>query len=147
MRLGSCARYTCKLPREVYLQNHPAVGIKSSGDLSLSLKPILTFVAVCLSHLVFEWTFSEAQPVTLANTETFELSSETVGDTYFIKVAYPRDYHSSTKRYPVLYVTDAETNFGALQYVAQRLAKDKLIPELIVGGIAYDADFRVARHG
>ena len=79
--------------------------------------------------------------VQLENSETFKLVSQTVQDTFFIKVSYPRDYHTQTKRYPVLYVTDAETNFGALQYVAQRLAKDKLIPELIVVGIAYDTDY------
>lgn len=80
--------------------------------------------------------------VELANTESFYIRSEIVSDTYFIKVAYPRTYYSSTKRYPVLYVTDAETNFGALQYVAQRLAKDKLIPELILVGIAYKTDYK-----
>ncbi|MEO1662177.1 MAG: alpha/beta hydrolase-fold protein [Pseudomonadota bacterium] len=82
-----------------------------------------------------------AEPAQLANTETFYIASEIVEDEFFIKVAYPRDYASSGKRYPVLYVTDAETNFGALQYVVQRLAKDKLIPELIVVGIAYDTSY------
>ena len=82
-----------------------------------------------------------APPVALANTESFAMTSQSVGDRYVIKVAYPRDYETSGKRYPVLYVTDAETNFGALQYVAQRLAKDELIPELIVVGIAYGTDY------
>lgn len=79
--------------------------------------------------------------VRLPRTQTFSVASKSVGDTFFIKVAYPRGYRSGSKRYPVLYVTDAETNFGALQYVVQRLAKDKLIPELIVVGIAYDTDY------
>ncbi len=82
-----------------------------------------------------------AEPAQLANTETFYVASEIVGDQFYIKVAYPRDYASSGKSYPVLYVTDAETNFGALQYVVQRLAKDKLIPELILVGIAYDTSY------
>ncbi|MCR9271364.1 MAG: alpha/beta hydrolase-fold protein [Hyphomonadaceae bacterium] len=85
---------------------------------------------------------AEQTPVTLANTETFSISSEIVGDEFFIKIAYPRDYAQTDKRYPVLYVTDAETNFGALQYVAQRLAKDQLIPELILVGIAYDTSYK-----
>lgn len=84
---------------------------------------------------------ASADPVQLANTETFQIASDIVEDEFFIKVAYPRDYVESAKRYPVLYVTDAETNFGALQYVAQRLAKDDLIPELIVVGIAYDTSY------
>jgi hypothetical protein len=87
------------------------------------------------------WNVARSEPVALANTETFSIVSDRVEDEYLIKVAYPRDYASSGKRYPVLYVTDAETNFGALQYVVQRLAKDKLIPELIVVGIAYDTSY------
>ena len=82
-----------------------------------------------------------AESVKLANTESFEIRSDRVQDTFFIKIAYPRDYADTDKRYPVLYVTDAETNFGALQYVVQRLAKDRLIPELILVGIAYDTSY------
>ena len=88
-----------------------------------------------------EWNVAISEPVALANTETFAIVSDRVEDDYLIKVAYPRDYASSGKRYPVLYVTDAETNFGAVQYVVQRLAKDKLIPELIVVGIAYNTSY------
>ncbi len=84
---------------------------------------------------------AHADAVQLANTETFAITSEQVDDAFFIKVAYPRDYATSDKRYPVIYVTDAETNFGALQYVVQRLAKDRLIPEVIVVGIAYDTNY------
>ena len=118
-----------------------AIGINHTRGLSVSLKPLLILFGLCLTHFVFDDSPIQAEPVHLANTETFEMTSEIVGDTYFIKVAYPRDYQATDKRYPVLYVTDAETNFGALQYVAQRLAKDKLIPELIVVGIAYNTDY------
>lgn len=82
-----------------------------------------------------------AEQVALANTKTFRIESDTVQDGFLIKVAYPRNYHETSTRYPVLYVTDAETNFGALQYVAQRLAKDRLIPELILVGVAYQTDY------
>lgn len=94
-----------------------------------------------LTHVSTGSTLASAEPVALANTEAFTLESEIVGDAFYIKVAYPRDYADSDKRYPVLYVTDAETNFGAMQYVAQRLAKDKLIPELLVVGVAYDTSY------
>jgi enterochelin esterase-like enzyme len=104
---------------------------------SLALILLLGLVQACLLA-----PSVQAGPVTLANTETFTFKSEQVADEFFIKVAYPRDYASSGKRYPVLYVTDAETNFGALQYVAQRLAKDDLIPEVILVGIAYDTSYR-----
>ena len=41
----------------------------------------------------------------------------------------------------MLYVTDAETNFGWVTYIVQRLIKDKLIPPIIVVGIAYGTDY------
>ena len=104
-------------------------------------KAILFAIALVLSQAISPFTPASAEPVALANTETFSIQSNSVGDTFFIKIAYPSDYHAQTKRYPVLYVTDAETNFGALQYVAQRLAKDELIPELILVGIAYETTY------
>ena len=106
----------------------------------MQLKWLFCFVLATWCQLA-PVSIATADPVTLANTEHFTLDSDRVGDAYLIKIAYPRDYAESEKNYPVLYVTDAETNFGALQYVVQRLAKDKLIPELIVVGIAYDTSY------
>lgn len=107
----------------------------------MNLKLLFALIFLALTSVAIETALADAETVQLANTETFRFTSETIDDTYFIKVAYPRDYASSNKRYPVLYVTDAETNFGAVQYVTQRLAKDKLIPELIVVGIAYNTSY------
>jgi len=105
------------------------------------MRPLFCLVLATLCQVLPFNFAARAEPVQLANTESFALTSDLVDDTFFIKVAYPRDYETSGKRYPVLYVTDAETNFGALQYVVQRLAKDRLIPELIVVGIAYDTGY------
>jgi predicted alpha/beta superfamily hydrolase len=80
--------------------------------------------------------------VSLANTEVRELTSSIVGQKYKIKIKLPRGYKNSTEKYPVLYVTDAETNFGGVSYIVQRLIKDKLIPPIIVVGIAYGTDYR-----
>ena len=41
-----------------------------------------------------------------------------------------------------MYVLDAETNFGGVSYIVQRLIKDRLIPEILVVGIAYDTDYK-----
>ena len=40
----------------------------------------------------------------------------------------------------MLIVLDAEVNFGAVNYIVQRLVKDKLIPEFFVVGIAYQGE-------
>ncbi|MEM6265018.1 MAG: hypothetical protein AAGI38_21075 [Bacteroidota bacterium] len=51
--------------------------------------------------------------VTLANTSIEELTSTYNNQKYQLKIWYPKSYAQQTNnRYPVLYVIDAETNFG-----------------------------------
>jgi predicted alpha/beta superfamily hydrolase len=56
-------------------------------------------------------------------------------------VSLPRGYEAESGRYPVVYVLDAETNFGATSYIAHRLAKNGDIPKVLVVGIAYDTTY------
>ncbi len=85
---------------------------------------------------------SNYSQVVLPGTELKEINSKINGQIYKIKIQLPRDYHQNTDEYPVLYVTDAETNFGGVGYIVQRLIKDKLIPPMIVVGIAYGTDYK-----
>ena len=81
--------------------------------------------------------------VRIPNTEIKELKSRYNGQLYSIKISLPKNYHQNTqKKYPVLYVTDAETNFGGVSYIVQRLIKDQLIPEIVVVGISYNTDYK-----
>lgn len=79
--------------------------------------------------------------VLLSGTLLRELTSSVTGGKYNIKIWLPRDYRKSSQKYPVLYVTDAETNFGGITYIVQRLIKDELIPPVVVVGIAYGTDY------
>ena len=79
--------------------------------------------------------------VSLANTELHRLTSRDNGETHEIKVWRPRGYAQGTEPLPVLYVIDAETNFGGVSYIVQRLIKDRLIPEMLVVGIAYGTTY------
>ncbi len=86
---------------------------------------------------------NENLEVTLANTTVKYLTSKYNGQKYQIKVHFPRNYNENKqKKYPVLYVLDAETNFGGVSYIVQRLIKDKLIPEILIVGIAYNTDYK-----
>ncbi|WP_375583929.1 alpha/beta hydrolase [Cyclobacterium xiamenense] len=81
--------------------------------------------------------------VTIANTDIKELTSKFNNQKYQIKISYPKEYFEKKENnYPVLYVIDAETNFGGVSYIVQRLIKDKLIPEILVVGIAYNTDYK-----
>lgn len=88
-------------------------------------------------------TLKSTSPVTIANTDLKELTSTFNNQKYQIKISYPKEYFKNKKKtYPVLYVIDAETNFGGVSYIVQRLIKDKLIPEILVVGIAYNTDYK-----
>lgn len=81
--------------------------------------------------------------VTLKNTDIREITSKFNNQKYQIKISYPKNYFvDKEKKYSVLYVIDAETNFGGISYIVQRLIKDKLIPEILVIGIAYNTDYK-----
>ncbi|WP_271784595.1 alpha/beta hydrolase [Aquimarina algiphila] len=79
--------------------------------------------------------------VVLANTKVKELTSTYNGQSYKIKIKFPKGYENGSEKYPVLYVLDAETNFGGVSYIVQRLIKDKLIPKVLIVGIAYGTDY------
>ncbi len=80
--------------------------------------------------------------VQLNDTEVREIKSKLNGESYRIYTKFPRGYSVSKKSYPVLYVLDAETNFGGVSYIVQRLIKDRIIPEILVVGVAYEVDYK-----
>jgi len=83
----------------------------------------------------------EYSKVEIDNTEVRELRSGYNGQKYKIYIKFPRNYQNSKKNFPVLYILDAETNFGGVSYIVQRLIKDKIIPEILLVGIAYNVDY------
>jgi predicted alpha/beta superfamily hydrolase len=78
--------------------------------------------------------------VELKDTEMRRLKSSHTGKEYEIDVFLPLDYHQSTQRYPVIYVLDAEYNFGCVAYITRRLIKNKDILPVLLVGIAFDTD-------
>ncbi|MEM1135940.1 MAG: alpha/beta hydrolase-fold protein [Bacteroidota bacterium] len=80
--------------------------------------------------------------VVISNSDVKEILSKYTGQKYKIKVKFPRDYAQTDSKYPVLYILDAETNFGGVSYIVQRLIKDKLIPPILLVGVAYGTDYR-----
>jgi predicted alpha/beta superfamily hydrolase len=79
--------------------------------------------------------------VGIRGTELRLLDSAIIGERLEIDVSLPRGYEATSERYPVVYVLDAETNFGATSYIAHRLMKNGDIPKVLVVGIAYDTSY------
>lgn len=78
--------------------------------------------------------------VEVRDTERRFLASEHVGRTYEIDVWLPPGYDQDGARYPVIYVLDAEYNFGCASYIVKRLIKNGEIPKPLVVGLAYNTD-------
>lgn len=84
---------------------------------------------------------SEYPRVEIKDTELRTLQSKSVGRRYTINIFFPKDYEKESKRYPAVYVLDAEYNFGCVAYIARRLIKNEDIPKVLLIGIAYDTDY------
>lgn len=76
-------------------------------------------------------------PYVLDNTEVRELRSPALKRDYQLMVALPESYAGSQRRYPVLFVTDANYAFPVVRNIAQRLAKHAGMEEVIVVGLSY----------
>lgn len=57
---------------------------------------------------------------------------------YLIPIWLPPDYYSTEKRYPVVYLLDANIMFGLATDITFLLTRGNEIPEVIIVGIGYD---------
>jgi predicted alpha/beta superfamily hydrolase len=76
-------------------------------------------------------------PYTLDNTEVRDLRAAALQRDYQVFVALPDSYRDSKRRYPVLFVTDANYAFPLVRSISQRLTKHAGMEETIVVGLSY----------
>jgi predicted alpha/beta superfamily hydrolase len=76
-------------------------------------------------------------PYVLDATEVRDVHARALNRDYQVFVALPDSYRSSNRRYPVLFVTDANYAFPVARGIAQRLAKHAHMEEVIVVGLSY----------
>jgi len=80
---------------------------------------------------------ASAAPYQLDGTEVREIHSAALKRDYQLLVALPDSYAASKRRYPVLFVTDANYAFPVARAIASRLAKHAGMEEVIVVGLSY----------
>ena len=95
------------------------------------------------------WTLAAAEPATepagppapyvLANTEVRTIRSATLERDYQIYVALPDSYRTQPRRrYPVVYVTDADYAFPLVRSIAQRVGnRARGLEDFILVGLSY----------
>ncbi len=96
------------------------------------MKAIALFLFACC-------TASAAAPpaYTLENTEMRDVHATALKRDYQLYVALPDSYRTSQRRYPVLFVTDANYAFPVVRSIVQRLNKHAGMEEVIVVGLSY----------
>lgn len=93
------------------------------------MKPRVVLLLFLLSAPLYAET-----PLVLGHTYTFD--SAIMADQRRVMVALPERYHASKRRYPTLYVIDADFHFDYVAATARNLARMGKIPPLLVVGVA-----------
>lgn len=105
----------------------------------------MTLLRQCLVALFIATTAYAAAPVTqpapkpfvVERTEVRSLTSKVNGVEYELRVALPHSYATTNKRYPVVYLLDADYSFLIARNIFDHLSERNNIDEAIVVGIAY----------
>src|SRR5215470_3745354 len=100
------------------------------------------FLACVLTNLVHAQTGETRSAASLPKmeiprTEVQRLTSSIDGQEYLLYVYLPEGYSTSTKTYPVLYLTDAQWDFPMVTGLVESQADDGFVPPMIVVGITW----------
>ena len=103
-----------------------------------SLKPHSFLLALCfLVHGVHAAPASAPASYVLENTQVRDIRAQALKRDYQVYVALPDSYQQGNKRYPVLFVVDANYAFAIVRNIAQRLNKHAGMEEVVVVGLSY----------
>jgi len=101
----------------------------------IRLRVFVLFVWACASCA---WAQTPPPPYVLDNTEVHSLHANRLQRDYQLFVSLPDSYRQSTRRYPVLFVTDANYGFPLLRSIARRVGDHgRRLDEFILVGISY----------
>lgn len=102
------------------------------------MKPLkLLIVLCCLASSVLAAPAGTPASYVLENTEVRDIRAQALKRDYQLYVALPDSYRQGNKRYPVLFVVDANYSFAIVRNIAQRLNKHAGMEEVVVVGLSY----------
>jgi predicted alpha/beta superfamily hydrolase len=103
-----------------------------------SLQPLSLFIVLCFfANSVLAAPASAPASYVLENTEVRDIHAQALNRDYQVYVALPDSYRQGNKRYPVLFVVDANYAFPVVRNIAQRLNKHAGMEEVVVVGLSY----------
>ena len=108
-----------------------------------SLKPLNLLIVLCclasstLASSTLAAPASAPASYVLEHTEVRDIRAQALKRDYQVYVALPDSYRQGNKRYPVLFVVDANYSFAIVRNIAQRLNKHAGMEEVVVVGLSY----------
>lgn len=96
-----------------------------------------TLIAAVLLAISAAAAATDAAPYQLDATEVRDVPAPALRRDYQLFVALPDSYGTGARRYPVLFVTDANYAFPIVRGIAQRLHRHAGMEEAIVVGLSY----------
>lgn len=100
---------------------------------------LMLFIGTFIAGAVFGQgpTNGATVPITIPNTNLFTLTSNEVGEDYYVKVFLPENYDEHGKAYPVLYLLDGDYAFSMATDIVTYLQYGKHLPEMIIVSPTY----------
>ena len=110
-------------------------------DLSFVKVAVLLLGLTAASAVAAETTAAAYPPHTIPNSQLRVLPKSATGRQYQLHISLPENYSKETsKRYPVVFVTDAYWDFVKIDAIKGRLRYDKYVPEFIIVGLGYPGE-------
>lgn len=99
-----------------------------------------TKLIICLLLLINSTFAQKIEPIQLKNTEQFILESAYFkNEPFTIQVCFPKNY-DSIKKYPAVYLLDADKSIGMAKEIGDWLMFGREIHDIIIVGISYNKD-------
>jgi predicted alpha/beta superfamily hydrolase len=79
-------------------------------------------------------------PVSLGDTEVRSVESSIIGQEFKLHIYLPPGYYGTDRVFPAVYLTDSDAYFGFFRNMIAHLHFGRLVPAMVVIGIAYEED-------
>lgn len=98
------------------------------------IKKIFLIALCTVTHFIF----AQHPQVTIEGSEVRKITSKIVsGQEYDLQIVLPGGYNKSDKKYPVVYVMDAQWDLPLVSAISGQQYYDGFIPEIIIVGITW----------
>lgn len=113
--------------------------------MKTTLNPISLLVIILICFVSLNLQGNKYLPVNISNSQAISFTSSINKTDYELQISLPSHYHESDKRYPVVYLLDANNDFPLVTSISRRLYQEDNLQPIIIVGISYKKDAYIHR--